>query len=944
MIHKISVTVFFTSFCCLFLNAQCLDKDSLWNKLMFLRAPGSSRITNTIKLKELLEYEGQIKKCNYQFDSVHAFLLQCIGMIYYRSSDYLHAVDYLKKSVRLVDENADKKSFNPRLNIDNYFYLFVNYDSLNNFPEMLKAVNNSISLGMKFRAHENPSYIRTLYRKVEYFYDVGDFFNCITNAENCENISWEYARNNLLNFSTGEQFASSCLGWRVLSLIKTNQFMVAESLLKDKLKIFKSRGLLSYAAFIYGQLAEVELHKRNFSKALIYYQQQIKLDKKLGNKEFDCKQAMNSIGHDIYFVGYNNPDKAIAYYRNAFLFINHDNSQKKADSIESLSLYSNMAEAFAHKNNFDSSSWYFQLAFDQIKKGVNEKDILNLPLEEFKRFKKIHYLARLLITKGDAYIIQYIAEGNQNSINKALMVYRIADQFINRIKTMQLDLKSRLFWRSDTRRLYENAISATYLANDPTEAFYFFERSRAVLLTDQLNMQQWLGKEDILQLAQLTRDRQQLQNELDTTSPLSEKYKQLLERKLIDSRHLEEFQELVKLKNPLYFQSFIDTSFIGIPDVRKMILDKQDALCELFTGDSAVYVIVITRKKTYFKKIDRHSYEQTTGEFMVLLSDANKLNSSFDAFLNVSSRLYQMLFGEMDLPSGRMIVSPDGAYFPFEALINSERNQPVTYLIKDHAIGYTYSCRFLLNTFSRRRRQSSNGFMGIAPVQFPVETKLNTLTGSEESLKQISDYFPTTTNLVGRYATKSSFLDKFYKYEIIQLYTHASDSSAPNGEPVIFFSDSLLYLPDLIGDNKPLTQLIVLSACETGTGKLYRGEGVFSFNRGFAALGIPASITNLWRVEDHATYRITELFYKNLAKEMPKDVALQQAKIEFMNSPGRKNQLPYYWAAPVLVGSPEVIQFKNSSFWTWIGIGGIVLLVISLYIYWNRQSKIHSQT
>ena len=115
-----------------------------------------------------------------------------------------------------------------------------------------------------------------------------------------------------------------------------------------------------------------------------------------------------------------------------------------------------------------------------------------------------------------------------------------------------------------------------------------------------------------------------------------------------------------------------------------------------------------------------------------------------------------------------------------------------------------------------------------------------------------------------------------------------------NNDPVIYFSDSALYLSSLIPDRKPVTQLVVLSACETANGKLYRGEGIFSFNRGFAALGIPAAISNLWSVDNESTYQITELFYKYLSQGLPTDIALQKAKLEFINTtvlPEKKNCL-----------------------------------------------------
>ena len=183
-------------------------------------------------------------------------------------------------------------------------------------------------------------------------------------------------------------------------------------------------------------------------------------------------------------------------------------------------------------------------------------------------------------------------------------------------------------------------------------------------------------------------------------------------------------------------------------------------------------------------------------------------------------------------------------------------------------------------------------------------------------------------------------MDQFYRYNIIQLYTHGADSGM-TGEPVIYFADSALFLFDLIGDEKPLTRLIVLSACETGTGKLYRGEGIFSFNRGFAALGIPSSITNLWSVNNEATYKITELFYQYIAKGIPTDIALQKAKQEYLHSANGEMKLPNFWAAPILVGNIDEFKIERGLNWQMIvlGAGGPLLLVILVAWYINRRRK-----
>jgi CHAT domain-containing protein len=223
-------------------------------------------------------------------------------------------------------------------------------------------------------------------------------------------------------------------------------------------------------------------------------------------------------------------------------------------------------------------------------------------------------------------------------------------------------------------------------------------------------------------------------------------------------------------------------------------------------------------------------------------------------------------------------------------------------------------------------------FLGIAPVQFATGMQLVTLEGSNRSLSKVQSYFRESSSMVFEHANRSGFMDRFSKYKIIQLYTHATDSGK-NGEPVLYFSDSALYLSELIGEHKPVTRLIVLSACETGKGKLYNGEGIFSFNRGFAALGIPSSITNLWSVDDRSTYRLTELFYKYLTKEMPIDMALQKAKIEFIETASKENRLPYFWSASILVGNSDSIELGRLISWKSETIIITVLILILLLTY-----------
>jgi len=349
---------------------------------------------------------------------------------------------------------------------------------------------------------------------------------------------------------------------------------------------------------------------------------------------------------------------------------------------------------------------------------------------------------------------------------------------------------------------------------------------------------------------------------------------------------------------------------------------------EIFSGEDAVYVLTITTASQSLIKINKQLYDSLTNSFKSFITSRELLNKNFAGFVTTSYQLHNLLFQNVPV-YGSIIISPDGVSFPFEALVINKNNQQPDYFLNHYATSYTYSVKYLTNEFVINTN-ASNSVLGVAPVQYKNYLNLATLEGSDLSLEKINKYFSGATSFVFEKATRSNFLKNFPRYNIIQLYTHASDSSI-NNDPVIYFSDSALYLSDLVPDSRPVTQLVVLAACETANGKLYKGEGIFSFNRGFAALGIPAAISNLWSVENESTYLITELFYKYLSQGLPTNVALQSAKLQFIiSSSSKEKKLPFFWAGCILTGKVDTIKMNQSHQWIkYIGGTTIMLLAIA---------------
>jgi CHAT domain-containing protein len=102
------------------------------------------------------------------------------------------------------------------------------------------------------------------------------------------------------------------------------------------------------------------------------------------------------------------------------------------------------------------------------------------------------------------------------------------------------------------------------------------------------------------------------------------------------------------------------------------------------------------------------------------------------------------------------------------------------------------------------------------------------------------------------------------------------------------------------------TRLVVLSACETGVGKVSNGEGVYGLRRALVIAGAESLVMSLWQVDDLSTRDLMTRFYRKLENGEGRSAALRSAQLETLTQPAQRH--PFYWAAFQLTGDGSPIK------------------------------------
>jgi CHAT domain-containing protein len=401
---------------------------------------------------------------------------------------------------------------------------------------------------------------------------------------------------------------------------------------------------------------------------------------------------------------------------------------------------------------------------------------------------------------------------------------------------------------------------------------------------------------------------------------------------------------------------------ISLKDLQQTVLDSHEVILEYFWGNQNVYVIGITKEDFIFERLTAvDSISKAIDEFVVHFStNASGLDiNSFKSFSDASHHLYLQLIEPLKVfisGKSKIRVVPDGpiSQVPFEVLITSSLAETATvnykrlaYLIQDYTIGYAYSASMLKNESEGVLNKGSLFGMAFTAENNikPASFDLPQLIGAGLELQALQKRFGSGKFLKGGNVTETNFKRFAPEYDIIHLAVHGKGDVDVNASSSLFFTsagDSLedgeLHAYELYG-LKLKARLAVLTSCESGLGKLYKGEGMMSMASGFAYSGCANTLMSLWKVTDQSSVELVDHFYDQLLKGRTIDEALRESKLRYLSEADEFTADPKFWASLVVYGSHDpVFEEKRSNI---ILIVFFIVAILLLLIFVIRRRMLY---
>lgn len=633
--------------------------------------------------------------------------------------------------------------------------------------------------------------------------------------------------------------------------------------------------------------------------------------------------VLNQLGY-TYQLMKNNANAEI-YYKRSLAEYQNTYGTKHPDLAGIYNLLGNLKKS---SDVYDSALFYYHKALQSNLKDFETSTVTTVPSAD--EYYNGNYLLYSLMYKAQTYEAKHFGKTLKFSdLELALKNLMVCDTLIDKLRQQSTNEADKISLGGIANEVYADGVRIASHMSDVAfknrgyyreQAFYFAEKSKSAVLLEAIsdvNAKSFAGiPAEILDQEQSLKASLALCAQKLSQKPSAEEERYLRESIFTLNRQYQAFTAELEKKYPEYFNLKFNASSPTISALQKSI-DSKTSLISYFVDDSKstdnvrLYIFLIDKKKL---TITTHNLPTIFDKY--LTGFRNSIYYNDEQTLNtVGYALYKLLIPTIASTTSTIVIFPTGrlGVIPFEALLTKKVKDNTTskpYLLRKYAVRYEFSASLALQKTTREKTNQASILL-CAPVTFSQKDNLVDLPGTEQEVNSIAALFNQSstsqtvlTHTEANEATIKS--DKLKEYTLLHFATHGTvDESNPELSRIFLKStsdaeDGYLYSGEIY--NLQLNaDLVTLSACQTGLGKISKGEGVIGLSRALVYAGAKNIIVSYWSVADQSTAELMTNFYRDvLTNRSTLSESLQKVKVDMLN--GSSYSAPYYWAPFVLIG------------------------------------------
>jgi CHAT domain-containing protein/Tfp pilus assembly protein PilF len=633
--------------------------------------------------------------------------------------------------------------------------------------------------------------------------------------------------------------------------------------------------------------------------------------------------------------------------------------------------WKNLGDDYLAEADYTRALEYYQKSLIAVVDDFNNTDIYSNPQVDSSLFD-IRLLENL---KSKARALELFAnEQNDNAlklktINKSLETIELALHLIDNIRNNYITEDSRIYLSDNEKETYLFAVhiaSKSYsLTGDSavkTKIYNIAQKAKSAVLRNEIIENNFLLSAAI---HDTTREKQNrltgniaaynnlIIEESRKISPDSTRISLWKDAVFDMNREKEKITDKINREFPQYRDLIQKIEPVPLAGIQKHLHRDETIVDYLLSnkyqeGKRELYTFVITRDDFEYRVTSIDSLFSKNAE-IIRNSFQHPAGINFVEFTGVLAYMYENLLKPVrELIAGnKLIIIPDEeiAWLPFDALLVNEPGLDQTdyeglqYLLYDYSISYCYFSSLIFNnSFPNQEGEEVLSFAPYYGLTGDHGLVPDSLLGAVNELKSVYRWF-RGRSFTRESATKTNFRLAMQEPAVFHLAMHSVSDSINSRYSYLLFDTSNDTLEDgrlynyEISLSRLKSPMVVLSACNSGTGTLYHGEGLMSLARGF--------IMTAWKVNDETSADIISGFYHSLASGKRKNVAMRSAKLKYLKGSSPAYSNPYYWAAYEVLGNTAPI--KGNYVASGLIICTILLIAGVVLILYLRRRRIFTE-